>query len=1089
MLIPDEGYSFKCSSDDFGNKFYTGTLLPSDYLIPDLAFLPDGTLMVEYRFTATTPSGGNETIGIEKLDLEGFVPTETNASDFIDKTISESPLGGLENIEGFSDVRILCTEYDYDGNYDGNNVMNAESTFRRGYSYMIDLYFICDEGHSFMSTDNSYFTGDINPYPKNCNELATSINDNYELINSSEQLNVLHIDYFLDLSNFYSDINEINLSSYISTTDLQELDDEDVTLQSFYNSLENIEVPNTSLRKISIVEHYLDDYMHDQVNDVNIDSTFNINKQYLVNLYFKANSGYKFPSQFSVSTGFQEFSGMISPTPTSSITGKFVGESSDCDISTTISDEGFVNTGLCITYDLKCDWEKLNDAIVNRGSKSIDGLFDVTYDEQNDVKTIKLLKDFTAQSNSRALETSGANLVLDLNGHVLNRNLISPNGTITKDPKGYGSVIYLVNGGNLTIKDSNPTAKHIGYVDSNGLWHLSASGHPTTGEFSKTIYGGVLTGGTGNKFSNSAYYEGGGVYILNQSNYGYNSSVTLNGGNICGNYVSNYGAGIASIEEDGYGESSQLTLTINGTNIINNYSCNESKSNDLYGGGAGLYTFGGKVYINNAHIDDNVTDYYGGGVFNSDYSEIYISSGSINNNIARNSGGIYSRNGYGKVSLDGNNDAGVTITGNKSEFDGNVICKDLSVSGKVIIKDNISEPVLMYEDGYPVNYDSSGNPITNFDGSIKKIVKANANDLVFEYNSDNHVLDSVLEVNDVLNDSNINLSILYFILQNSEEISEEMPSIMPVVTSNYLNAYADAQSKANAKANDFIHYSGSDIYYLKLIENELCVVDTPIESATSSNDVTEAISQAADMFDENPESNFKIKISKPSGTEEETEPIVLEEISLPSNTTLDLDGNDVEFKGETIIFGELEDSGETKGKIFMDKPENLIYNSSKEAETEDEMRQMPTWWPDVDGDGGYYYLYELGAQSKWSPVDGVKWQKPGDNVAKFKIQPTIKEIESLQDVYVSGTKLKVGVRVSLVHNNGSDRIIDLTFGNDLIENWSSSENPAKKCVYVQLEGLKNYKSLGADAALYSKPSNKTNLKNSEFHTLYMDASN
>ncbi|MDO5440718.1 MAG: hypothetical protein Q4F12_04200, partial [Erysipelotrichaceae bacterium] len=187
--------------------------------------------------------------------------------------------------------------------------------------------------------------------------------------------------------------------------------------------------------------------------------------------------------------------------------------------------------------------------------------------------------------------------------------------------------------------------------------------------------------------------------------------------------------------------------------------------------------------------------------------------------------------------------------------------------------------------------------------------------------------------------------------------------------------------------------------------------------------------------------------------------------------------------------GELEDSGETKGKIFMDKPENLIYNSSKEAETEDEMRQMPTWWPDVDGDGGYYYLYELGAQSKWSPVDGVKWQKPGDNVAKFKIQPTIKEIESLQDVYVSGTKLKVGVRVSLVHNNGSDRIIDLTFGNDLIENWSSSENPAKKCVYVQLEGLKNYKSLGADAALYSKPSNKTNLKNSEFHTLYMDASN
>ena len=70
-------------------------------------------------------------------------------------------------------------------------------------------------------------------------------------------------------------------------------------------------------------------------------------------------------------------------------------------------------------------------------------------------------------------------VTLDLNGHVLKYG--SANN---------GSVIVVEGSGNLTLTDSNTTAVHKFTPDTNGLWVSDENG-------SKTVTGGVITGGTG----------------------------------------------------------------------------------------------------------------------------------------------------------------------------------------------------------------------------------------------------------------------------------------------------------------------------------------------------------------------------------------------------------------------------------------------------------------------------------------------------------------------------------------------------------------------------------------------------------------
>lgn len=70
------------------------------------------------------------------------------------------------------------------------------------------------------------------------------------------------------------------------------------------------------------------------------------------------------------------------------------------------------------------------------------------------------------------------NLTIDLNGYVL---------TIPKS-------ICVNSGAHLTIKDSGTTAEHKFTPDANGLWVLDKANG------TETVYGGVITGGTGYQY-------------------------------------------------------------------------------------------------------------------------------------------------------------------------------------------------------------------------------------------------------------------------------------------------------------------------------------------------------------------------------------------------------------------------------------------------------------------------------------------------------------------------------------------------------------------------------------------------------------
>lgn len=131
--------------------------------------------------------------------------------------------------------------------------------------------------------------------------------------------------------------------------------------------------------------------------------------------------------------------------------------------------------------------------------------------------SIKLENDFVFEN---VMEVNH-NLTIDLNGYVL---------TIPKS-------ICVNSGAHLTIKDSGTTAEHKFTPDANGLWVLDKANG------TETVYGGVITGGTGYpiQFGSGANvydaYYGGAVYIKS------GGKLTMEGGNIVG-CSAVYGGGV-----------------------------------------------------------------------------------------------------------------------------------------------------------------------------------------------------------------------------------------------------------------------------------------------------------------------------------------------------------------------------------------------------------------------------------------------------------------------------------------------------------------------------------------------------------------
>ena len=166
---------------------------------------------------------------------------------------------------------------------------------------------------------------------------------------------------------------------------------------------------------------------------------------------------------------------------------------------------------------------------------------------------IRLTKDIDISSSLTVLRK----VTLDLNGYVLKMT-------------GSGSVIILDNKsgitGDLTLIDSNPTAEHKFKVNGVEPWVLDNSG-------TETVYGGIITGGTGSRIFFSNGVEGGGVIIGS-------GALTMNGGNIVG-CIANDGGGL--FLSDG-------SFTMNAGSIVGCSTPNRLTTGEAFHGG--IYAFG-----------------------------------------------------------------------------------------------------------------------------------------------------------------------------------------------------------------------------------------------------------------------------------------------------------------------------------------------------------------------------------------------------------------------------------------------------------------------------------------------------------------
>ena len=187
----------------------------------------------------------------------------------------------------------------------------------------------------------------------------------------------------------------------------------------------------------------------------------------------------------------------------------------------------------------------------NRKVETEQELVDALADSSVDIITLK--NDIAIGTTLTVLRK----VTLDLNGYVLKMT-------------GSGSVIILDNKsgitGDLTLIDSNPTAEHKFKVNGAEPWVLDDSG-------TETVYGGIITGGTGSRIFFSNGVGGGGVIIGS-------GALTMNGGNIVG-CIANRGGGL--FLSDG-------SFTMNAGSIVGCSTPNRLTTGEAFHGG--IYAFG-----------------------------------------------------------------------------------------------------------------------------------------------------------------------------------------------------------------------------------------------------------------------------------------------------------------------------------------------------------------------------------------------------------------------------------------------------------------------------------------------------------------
>ena len=225
--------------------------------------------------------------------------------------------------------------------------------------------------------------------------------------------------------------------------------------------------------------------------------------------------------------------------------------------------------------------------------------------------TVKLTTDIDISNTLTVNRT----VTLDLNGHVLQY----------KNDEVHGSPLAVESSGHLTIKDSGSNATHRFKPNSDGLWVLDEDNG------TETVYGGVITGGTGYpiQFGSGANvyvaYYGGAVYIKS------GGKLAMEGGNIVGcsavygggvyvegEFVMTGGSIIGCAADRGggvYMRDNDAVFNMSGSAAIR---CCKAVSSIASGGGVyalGAFTMSGNAAISDCECITDSSRAAGGGVY------------------------------------------------------------------------------------------------------------------------------------------------------------------------------------------------------------------------------------------------------------------------------------------------------------------------------------------------------------------------------------------------------------------------------------------------------------------------------------------
>ena len=241
---------------------------------------------------------------------------------------------------------------------------------------------------------------------------------------------------------------------------------------------------------------------------------------------------------------------------------------------------------------------------------------------------------------------AGKNIVLDLNGYTLDRNL----GGAAAD----GSAIHVLSDGKLTIESSD---------GNNGAKGMITGGN-TTGNGGGILCEGTLFLNGGIISKNSAGKSGGGFYV-NKGNLWMRDDVIVEKNN--------------ATDGGGVGVGGAGRVFLNGGVIRSNVAAET---------GGGVCMNFGYVSINGPTIEEN-TAKSGGGIGRITHYELYVQNCTIKNNTATEiGGGFYANAGGGSVDF-----TDVTFSGNKAEGGGGgaFLSESLGASFRnVTFRDNTS---------------------------------------------------------------------------------------------------------------------------------------------------------------------------------------------------------------------------------------------------------------------------------------------------------------------------------------------------------------------------------------------------------------